>query len=67
MDAVMNAAFGVVLLAGTVLSVLALRPRNGKETLVMRLPGSWIVCGLVLTATAAGGVALLLRSIGFLE
>ena len=50
---------GVVLLVTGVLVVMLLRARDGRELLIVRFPGAWIVVGLLLTFWIGSGAALL--------
>jgi len=63
----MRALVGLVILAVTVVLIMLLRPRDGKERWLVRLPGMWIVLGLLLTVSATTGVALILTGAGLLH
>jgi len=66
-EAMVPTIYGLAVLAAVVTVVLLLLPRNGKERWVAALPGMWIVLGLLLTTSGAGGVALLLSGLGILR
>lgn len=50
---------GAVLSVTGVLVVMLLRARDGRELLIVRFPGAWIVVGLLLTFWIGSGAALL--------
>jgi hypothetical protein len=54
-----HALIGAVMLAAGILVLVLLRPRDGKERLVVRFPGAWIVVGLMLTFWIGGSVAIM--------
>jgi hypothetical protein len=54
---------GVALLVTGVLVVLLLRARGGKEKLIVRFPGAWIIVGLLLTFWIGTGAALIAAGI----
>jgi hypothetical protein len=63
----MRTLLGIAIVAATVLLLMLLRPRDGKERWLVRLPGMWIVLGLTLTISATTGVALILTGVGLLH
>jgi hypothetical protein len=62
----LNTVYGACLLVATSLLVVALRPRDGKEKRLVRLPGMWILLGLLLTTSFGAGIALLAMGVGIL-
>ena len=61
----MQALLGAGLVVATILIIMLLRPRNGREKPIIRLPGMWIVLGLLLTLSTGTGVALLVTGISW--
>jgi hypothetical protein len=59
----MRIALGAVFLVAAVLVVLLLRARGGRERLIVRWPGAWIVVGLLLTFWIGTAVALIATGI----
>jgi hypothetical protein len=55
---------GLAVLLAVVSAIFLLRPRDGKERWLARLPGMWIVLGLALTTSSAVGVALVVTGLG---
>jgi hypothetical protein len=60
----MRFLLGIGLLAATSGLVWLLRPREGRERLIVRFPGAWIVVGLLLTGSVATAVALIATGLG---
>jgi hypothetical protein len=54
-----HALLGAVMFAVGVALIVLLRPREGKERLIVRFPGAWIVVGLMLTFWLGGSVAIM--------
>jgi formate hydrogenlyase subunit 3/multisubunit Na+/H+ antiporter MnhD subunit len=54
-----HALIGAVMLAVGILVLVLLRARDGKERLLVRFPGAWIVVGLMLTFWIGGSVAIM--------
>jgi hypothetical protein len=63
----MRALLGMGVLTATTVVWWLLLPRNGKERWLVRLPGMWIVLGLLLTISATTGIALVLTGTGLLH
>ena len=55
----MNALLGVVWFAANVIVLVLLRAGDGREKLIVRFPGAWIVVGLLLTFSFGASVALI--------
>jgi 4-amino-4-deoxy-L-arabinose transferase-like glycosyltransferase len=55
---------GLAVLVAVVTAIFLLRPRDGRERWIARLPGMWIVLGLALTTSCAVGVALVIAGLG---
>ena len=60
---------GVVLLVGTVVVIVLLRPAAGQlqEKAIVRFPGAWIAVGLPLTFSIGTAVALIAVGTGILR
>ena len=61
----MRMVLGAALLAATVVLIWFLRPGDGREKLIVRFPGAWIVVGLLLTGSIATAVALIATGVGW--
>jgi hypothetical protein len=62
-EAALRILIGAGLIVGTILLVMFLRPKDGRERPIVRLPGMWIVLGLLLTFSTGTGVAVLVSGV----